>query len=65
MSRAIGIMVCCTLWLAGLETKADVSTSELPVLTGTKIHRLKSSAVGDSFVLYVRVPPAAAASSNS
>ncbi|MDQ8202930.1 alpha/beta hydrolase-fold protein [Pelagicoccus sp. SDUM812003] len=39
----------------------DVSTSELPVLTGTQVTVLSSESVGDDFTLYVRVPPEAAA----
>lgn len=40
---------------------ADVSTSKLPVLTGTDVISIDSKSVGDEFVLYVRVPPEAAA----
>ena len=52
------ILLCVALVLAPL-ANADVSTSELPVLSGTSIHRLKSESVGDDFVLYVRTPPGA------
>jgi predicted alpha/beta superfamily hydrolase len=52
------IVLCVALLLAPL-VNADVSTSELPVLSGTSIHRLDSASVGDGFVLYVRTPPVA------
>lgn len=40
---------------------AEVSTSELPVLTGTYVETIDSRTVGDAFTLYVRAPPEAAA----
>ncbi|MDQ8187416.1 alpha/beta hydrolase-fold protein [Pelagicoccus sp. SDUM812002] len=49
------------LFSLGSTLSADVSTSELPVLTGTEVLSLRSETVGDAFVLYVRVPPDAAA----
>ncbi len=42
------------------QARAEVSSSELPVLTGTDIHTIQSDSVGDAFTLYVRVPPEAA-----
>lgn len=48
----------CTL---ALPVNANVSTSELPVLTGTEVLSVPSRAVGDKFTVYIRVPPEAAA----
>jgi predicted alpha/beta superfamily hydrolase len=55
---AARIVPCLALLLAPL-VDAEVSTSDLPVLSGTSIHRLQSESVGDDFVLYVRTPPGA------
>jgi predicted alpha/beta superfamily hydrolase len=59
MIRAVGCNVLCLALLLTPLVNAEVSTSELPVLSGTSIHRLQSASVGDDFVLYVRTPPAA------
>jgi hypothetical protein len=59
LPRAAAVLFALNLASASW-TKADVSTDELPVLTGTTIHTVTSEAVGDDFVLYVRVPPEAA-----
>ncbi|MBC2604732.1 alpha/beta hydrolase [Pelagicoccus albus] len=40
--------------------RADVPTSELPILVGTEIQRIESEDIGDEFYFYVRVPPEAA-----
>jgi len=40
---------------------AEVSTSKLPVLTGTDVITVESTSVGDSFTIYVRLPPEAVA----
>ncbi|HKK23175.1 MAG TPA: alpha/beta hydrolase-fold protein [Pseudohaliea sp.] len=55
----LAMMVVALLWPPLVN--ADVSTSELPVLSGTEIHRVDASAVGDSFVVYVRMPQGALA----
>lgn len=43
------------------DLQAEVSTSELPILTGTEVVSLHSDSVEDDFVLYIRVPTEAAA----
>lgn len=60
LPRAAAVLLGLSL-ASAITAKADVSTSELPVLTGTVVQTVSSEAVGDDFVLYVRVPPEAAA----
>ncbi|MCB1122022.1 MAG: hypothetical protein KJT03_10760, partial [Verrucomicrobiae bacterium] len=54
---ALLILVLATV----VSTEAEVSTRKLPVLTGTDVLSVHSKSVGDDFVVYVRVPPEAAA----
>lgn len=60
LPRFISLIVM-SLLLSAAPLSAEVSTSELPVLTGTEVVSIDSKSVGDDFILYVRVPPAATA----
>lgn len=59
-SRLYRLILLATL-LPCLSLIADVSTSQLPTLAGTEIRTITSKSVGDDFVLYVLLPPEAAA----
>lgn len=61
MNRSLkSLSLVASLLLSGISiTWAEVSTSELPILTGTEVHTLHSESVGDDFVLYVHLPPEA------
>jgi len=54
------ILLLASCLAATSNLAAEVTTSQLPVLTGTDVITIESKTVADDFVLYVRLPPEAA-----
>ena len=58
-SSRLSWSLALALTAAVCSSQADVSTSSLPVMTGTQVIDLESKVVGDSFKLYIRPPEVA------